>query len=307
MTNRLLSAARGAAHASAQGCPSPACTGVDLHLHSTYSDGLFTPEELCQKARKAGVGTLALTDHDTADGMKDMKVAAEAHGLRLFPGVEVSTGEDGRVHVLCYGENVCREPMTSWLRERAGERTGRAKEMIRLLDGLGIVISEEERARLLAIPTVGRAHIARSLVAMGVVSTVKQAFDRYLAEGKPAYVPRPLLPTAHAVETLRRMKVVTVLAHPVRMNLEWTALQALVNHLRECGLQGLEAFHSSANARTARQLDGLARQCGLLVTGGSDFHGDVGSTLHIGRLPAGWQQWEDDLSALLHLTLYEPR
>lgn len=298
MTNRLSSAAGGAARACAQGCPSPACTGIDLHLHSTYSDGLFTPDELCRKAQKAGVRTLALTDHDTADGMPDMYAAADAHEQALIPGVEVSTGDGGRVHVLCYGPNVCSEPMTDWLRLRARERTGRAAEMIRLLAEQGIDIPQQEQERLLAIPTVGRAHIARSLVAMGVISTTKQGFDRYLAEGKPAYVPRPLLPTAEAVETLSGMSVVTVLAHPMRMGLEWTALQALVMHLRECGLRGMEAFHPSANARMARQLEQLARQNGLLVTGGSDYHGDPGSTLHIGRLPAGWQQREDDLSAL---------
>lgn len=298
MTNRLTTAAGGAARADAQGCPSPACAGVDLHLHSTYSDGLYSPEELCRKAKKAGVGTLALTDHDTANGMQDMRAAAEAAGLTLIPGVEVSTGDSGRVHVLCYGSNVLSAPMTEWLRQRAQERTVRAEEMIRLLARLGIEISAQERERLLAIPTVGRAHISRTLVAMGVVSTAKQGFERYLAEGRPAYVPRPLLPTAEAVETLGGMGVLTVLAHPVRMEMEWPALQALIMHLCECGLRGLEAFHPSANARMARQLDELARQNRLLVTGGSDYHGDPGSTLHIGRLPAGWQQRKQDLLAL---------
>ena len=299
MTKRLLSAAGGAARACAQGCPSPACAGVDLHLHSTYSDGLFTPDELCRKAKKAGVGTLALTDHDTAGGMADMRAAAHAHGLALIPGVEVSTGEGGRVHVLCYGPNICSKPMTDWLCRLAQERRGRAAEMIRLLAKQGIDIPQQEQERLLAIPTVGRAHISRCLVAMGVVSTAKQGFERWLAEGRPAYAPRPLLPTAEAIQTLGGMGVITVLAHPMRMELEWTALQALVLHLYECGLRGLEAFHPSANARMARQLDQLARQSGLLVTGGSDYHGDPGSTLHIGRLPAGWQQREEDLSALL--------
>lgn len=296
MMKRLNTAAGRAARANAEGCPSRT---VDLHVHSTFSDGVKTPEELCYMARKTGVEILALCDHDSTGGVEQMREMLADTDITFIPGVEVSTGAGGNTHILCYGENVRSPEMTRFLMELAQERIRRADEMIRLLAREGAVIPEEKREALLSSPSVGRPHIARALVEMGAVNTVKQAFDRYLAQGRPAYVPRRLLPTAEAVETLSRMKVLTVLAHPVRMNLEHEALHALVRSLQACGLRGLEAWHPSASSKAAAQIDRLARECRLLVTGGSDYHGDAGSTVQMGRLPSGWQERSRDMEALL--------
>lgn len=296
MMKRLNTAAGRAARANAEGCPSRT---VDLHVHSTFSDGVKTPEELCHMARKTGVEILALCDHDSTGGVEQMREMLADTDITFIPGVEVSTGAGGNTHILCYGENVRSPEMTRFLMELAQERIRRADEMIRLLAREGAVIPEEKREALLSSPSVGRPHIARALVEMGAVNTVKQAFDRYLAQGRPAYVPRRLLPTAEAVETLSRMKVLTVLAHPVRMNLEHEALHALVRSLQACGLRGLEAWHPSASSKAAAQIDRLARECRLLVTGGSDYHGDAGSTVQMGRLPSGWQERSRDMEALL--------
>lgn len=298
MTNRLLTAAGRAARANAPGCPFRART-VDLHVHSTCSDGVKTPEELARMAQKTGVEILALCDHDSTGGVRRLQSALEGSGIVLIPGVEVSTGQGGSTHILCYGENVLGPDMQRFLSRMAQERTGRAEEMIRLLAREGAVIPEERRAELLASPSVGRPHIARALIELGCVNTVKQAFDRYLSQGRPAYVPRKLLPTADAVDALSRMQVLTVLAHPVRMGLEHEALHALIRSLKELGLHGLEAWHPSASSKAAAQLDQLARQCGLIVTGGSDYHGDPGSTVHMGRLPSGWERKSEDMDALL--------
>lgn len=295
MMNRPLKAVPGAAHATAAGCPFPL---VDLHVHSVFSDGLKTPDELCAMAAKAGVAHIALCDHDSVNGLPAMREAAAKHGLTMIPGVEISTGRGGKMHILCYGENVESPQMKAFLESMAQERTGRAAAMMEKLANEGIHVPEERRAELLAMPSVGRAHIARELIAMGVVNTMPQAFDRWLLEGRPAYVPRAELATAQTVEKLRAMRVVPVLAHPMRSGLEPTALHAFLHSLIECGLAGVEAWHPSANARAARVLDRLSRQENLLVTGGSDYHGDPGSTVRIGHLPAGWPARQNDLSAL---------
>lgn len=295
MMNRPLKAVPGAAHATAAGCPFPL---VDLHVHSVFSDGLKTPDELCAMAAKAGVAHIALCDHDSVNGLPAMREAAAKHGLSMIPGVEISTGRGGKMHILCYGENVESPQMKAFLESMAQERTGRAAAMMEKLANEGIHVPKERRAELLAMPSVGRAHIARELIAMGVVNTMPQAFDRWLLEGRPAYVPRAELATAQTVEKLRAMRVVPVLAHPMRSGLEPTALHAFLHSLIECGLAGVEAWHPSANARAARVLDRLSRQENLLVTGGSDYHGDPGSTVRIGHLPAGWPARQNDLSAL---------
>ena len=298
MMKRLLSAAGGAAPDKAAGCPLSAPVGVDLHVHSTFSDGAKTPQELALLAKKARLSFLALCDHDTADGFTQLKSALAESSIALIPGTEVSTGTSGSVHVLCYGENVLGAEMKAFLEGIARERVGRAEDMLRRLDEQGIRIPEEKRLALLKAPSVGRTHIARALIEAGVCHTIHQAFERYLGQGRPAYVPRKLLKTEDAVEKLASMNVVTVLAHPMRMGLEWTAMHAFIRSLKQRGLRGLEAYHPSAAARNARLLEQLARQEELLVTGGSDYHGDPASTAHIGRLPAGWHARKDDIHAL---------
>ena len=189
--------------------------------------------------------------------------------------------------------------MQAFLHQVASDRVSRAERMLDRLDELGFSVPQDARLALLQNPGVGRPHIARALIDMGVVNTVKQAFDRLLARGRPAYVPRQLPSTAEAIRTMRRLKVTPVLAHPLEMGLEWPALTALITEWKNEGLMGLEAYHSSVRAQDARRLDSLARSMGLLVTGGSDYHGDPASTVHIGRLPAGWPNRAEDLSALM--------
>ena len=292
-------AAQGAARAKTEGCPSSDCVGIDLHVHSCFSDGVKTPAELAVMAHKAGVSYFALCDHDTASGYADMKKALDGSRITLIPGAEISTGQSGSTHVLCYGPKVNSVEMQLFLNSIAQERIGRAEEMMRRLAKEGIFIPEEKQAELLASSSVGRTHLARAIIETGACNTVRQAFDRYLGQGRPAYVPRKLPSTIEAVEKLSRMKVVTVLAHPMRTGLEDTALHAFIHSLKECGLMGLEAYHPSANTGNARALEALARQENLLVTGGSDYHGDPGSTAHIGRLPSGWQTRAQDMTALM--------
>ena len=298
----MMNTGSGAARAEAPGCPFP-LQGIDLHLHSTFSDGLKTPDELCRMAVKAGVSHVALCDHDTARGVPAMLEAAQKHGLCCIPGAELSAGSGGKTHILCYGNAVTGPDVQRYLETVGQERVQRAAAILQKLDELGMTIPQEGKAALLASPSVGRAHIARALIALGACNTMQQAFDRWLGEGRPAYVPRTQLPAEHAVSELAAMKVLPVLAHPMRMGLDLPAVHALVRSLKTCGLKGLECYHSSANAKTARALESIARQEGLLVTGGSDYHGDAGSTVHIGHLPSGWNSREKDLQALWNALL----
>lgn len=276
--------------------------GIDLHVHSTCSDGAKTPDELARMAQKLGLSHLALCDHDSVLGVEPIRKALAGSEVALLPGVEVSTGEGGSTHILCYGEAVLDAPMRAFLSELAQERVGRAETMLHRLREQGIPLSDEHIQQALAHPCVGRPHIARLLISLGVASTIKQAFDHYLMPGRPAYVPRRVHKTSDVVRIVRGAGAVPVLAHPLRMGLEWPAMHAFVRSLMDCGLMGLEAFHPSATPPKARQLDKLARDCGLLVTGGSDYHADPASTVHMGRLPAGWHTRESDLSALLSAT-----
>ena len=268
---------------------------ADFHLHSTFSDGLFPPEALCLQAQKAGVSALALTDHDTAEGIPAFARAAREAGLSFLPGAEVSCGEEGRTHLLLYG-GVEESGVKAFLDSIRQGRLERGRKMVALLEKEGIVLSEEARKRL-SVPNVGRAHVARELVACGAVHTIKQAFDRYLEAGRSCYVGRELLTAGETLKYLRGFPVVPVLAHPMELKLEPEARLAFLQELAEEGLQGVECFHPSATHAQGTLLEHFARSHGLLVTGGSDYHGEPGT--HIGRIGHGWINQQEDTEALL--------
>lgn len=278
---------------------------ADLHVHSVFSDGLKTPPQLCAIAARLGIRWIALCDHDTMDGLEAMAQAVDeenrargGQALTLIPSVEVSTGPGGRTHLLAYGARPDHAQLRAFLGRVCADRGERAAKMIRRLEELGMRITPQMRA-LPAIPSVGRAHIARALVEAGEAGSVRQAFERYLAEGKPAYVPRKRLDTGETVAALSGMGLVTVLAHPMRLGLDEAALRALILEWKAHGLRGIEAYHPSASHGDARMLDALARAQGLLVTGGSDYHGDTDVRARMGRLPAGWLTAEEDVRVLM--------
>lgn len=271
--------------------------GVDLHLHSVFSDGLKTPSELCGMAASMHIQWAALCDHDTLSGQEEMRLSARKQGLNVLTGVEVSTGEGGRTHLLCYVAHERSEALAAYLSGLASDRRERSREILSRLSRLGAGLPEALAGPLDA-PNTGRAHIARALVKSGAVKTVSEAFDRYLGEGCPAYVPRRTPPTGEAIRRLSAMGAVVVLAHPMRLGLTDEALLPLIAEWKAAGLRGLEAFHPSASAQAAKRLERLARREGLLVTGGSDYHGDENTRSRVGRLPSGWHSREADVLAL---------
>ncbi|NLV58741.1 MAG: PHP domain-containing protein [Clostridiales bacterium] len=279
---------------------------ADLHVHSIFSDGRHTPRELCDLAQEAGLTHMALCDHDTLSGHAPMQEAVNAvneriarsggHPLTLLPGVELSTGDTGTTHILGYGVEAGHTRLEEVLAECEKRRLERFQATLDRLKELGIQIPSQLIPENLEGP-LGRAHVARILVKMGVVRSVGEAFGRYLAEGRPACVPYRHMTTLEAIDLLCRVGTVPVLAHPCRMNLSQPALFALVESFQEGGLQGLEVYHPSAPGDLIPILDAFARRRGLLVTGGSDFHGDR-KTDELGRLPGDWQTQPQDVSAL---------
>ena len=264
----------------------------DLHLHSVYSDGLRTPEELCALAVREGIQLIALSDHDTTAGLPPFEEAARACNLRqsgvltVVPAIELSTGAGGRVHVLGYGVTGELPELQGVLAVQRERRRKRGARMLEKLRALGVDLPPSP------IP-FGRAEVARALMAAGVVNTLTQAFDRYLGEGKPGYVPLEHLSTGEAIALLHRSGALPVLAHPARSGLTGPALESLLLEWRQRGLRGLEVYHLSASRTQRPELDALARRLGLLVTGGSDYHGDAGTHAALGRLPAWPRQGED--------------
>lgn len=216
--------------------------------------------------------------------------------MRFFPSLELSTG-DGNTHVLGYGADTENAVLLRTLEEIRRSRLTRMEEMLERLETLGIHLPEERRARLL-VPGTGRAHLARELVGMGLVSTVAQAFDRYLGTGKPGYVPRKCPTALEGVALLKAAGAAPVLAHPYRLGLETAAMYSFLLSLKEAGLAGVEAWHPSANRTQAMELDRFARRNGLLVTGGSDFHGDANTQVSLGHMPSGWNTCREDAQLL---------
>lgn len=277
---------------------------IDLHVHSAYSDGLFSPASLCALAVQKQIRLIALCDHDTTEGLEPMAVAvaeqnASGKTLAMIAGIELSTGIDGRLHLLGYGVNAADPALQGAIARLREMRVTRGQEMVRALARLGMEIPPA------LLPNddpsgnaIGRPHIARALIAMGAVNTVDQAFDRYLGEGKPAYAALTHLTAEQGIRLLSAAGAVPVLAHPMRLGLAPQHLEAMIQSLIGVGLRGVEVYHPSADRNGIRALEAIARRYGLLVTGGSDFHGDRGTRGKLGGLPSGWRSWEADIEAL---------
>jgi predicted metal-dependent phosphoesterase TrpH len=241
---------------------------VDLHSHTNASDGENSPEELIALARDRQLTVLALTDHDTTAGIpRALAAAAEAGNIELIPGVELSTDVPGHeIHVLGYFVN-WRDPdfLTMINRFRDG-RIGRAANIVLKLAELGAPISIARVQEIAGDGAIGRPHVAQALVEAGHVATIPEAFDRYLAKDKPAYVEHYSLPPAGAVKLILSAGGVPVLAHP-------RGVQQFVPDLVKAGLLGLECYYPEYDEPEQRELVDLAKRYGLVATGGSDFHG----------------------------------
>jgi len=271
---------------------------IDLHMHSTASDGVLSPRELVEKAAALGVTVCAITDHDALNGAESLRDTPLP--VQLIPGVELSLNDMRSLHLLGYG--LGRDtPLHRKVAQLAENRIARARAMAALMEKENVPVDIE---RILAEHpgSVGRPHLAREMVKMGYVRDVQEAFQRYLKEGRPCYVAGDRLCMKEALALMRESGFVPVLAHPYQLDVEENHLPALLRAWQQQGLMGVEVYHPSAATRGYAGLDRLARRMGLLVTGGSDFHQE-GDAKHgmPGCTSGDWRQAEHDLAALTAL------
>lgn len=248
---------------------------IDLHVHSTYSDGSLTPEELVSLALTSGLSAFALTDHDTTEGVDQAVDAAAGTGLEVIPGIEFSTRFLHRdIHILGYWIDHHSASFQRRLNEFLDARTVRNRQMcerIRQYTGAPISLTKLERCFPDAVIT--RAHMAAWLVDNGVVETRSIAFDKYLGEHAPCFVPKSDVTPQDAIRLILESGGVPVLAHPLLYALSKKQLRALLGDLKECGLVGIEAVYVLNRGSDEAFVRSLAEEYGLLITGGSDFHG----------------------------------
>jgi len=244
---------------------------ADLHTHSTASDGNLAPADLVRQASERGLSLLALTDHDTTLGLDAAVRAGTALGVRVLRGIELSTDVDaGEIHILGYGIDPDSAELQTEIARLREASISRIERMVVRLAELGYPLPEGSVRPSEVGASIGRPHVARAMIAAGYVTSVGEAFDRFLGRGKPAYTKRERQRPAAAVALVRSAGGLPVLAHPLTVADLDTALPVLI----DAGLAGLEAYYGEYRDDQRRALAALAQEIGLLVTGGSDYHGE---------------------------------
>ncbi len=257
---------------------------VDLHTHSTASDGTSQPAELVAKAAEAGLTALALTDHDTQEGLAGAVAAAANAHIELVPGTELSLDYDrGGMHLVVLWLEPGQGPLQSRLDSLQAGRNARNERIVQILSEAGLEISMEEIQKEAGGGSVGRPHIAAVMMKKGYVEDIRTAFDTWLGADSPAYVSRPRLNPEEAIDLARQSGAVPVLAHPHTLGISRAQEMArLLDGLRDAGLVGLEAIYSSYRRHEREGYADLARRFGLVPSGGSDYHGSYKPGLELG-------------------------
>ena len=268
---------------------------IDLHLHTTSSDGALTPWELVEKAHGMGVDVMAVTDHDTFKGYEQLQGCTLP--INVVQGVEMSMADRKNMHLLGYGLT-SDTPLHQKVEALSAARVERARQMLDLLCEKGMPLDEAELFASCK-GSVGRPHIAQMLVQKGYVHSCEEAFQRYLGDGCSCFVAGERLCLKDALRLMRQSGFVPVLAHPRLMGMGDQTLSMLLEAWREQGLMGLEVYHPSAEAKGYAPLDHMARRLGLLVTGGSDFHWEGDRHGLPGCTAAAWTSRQKDFDALL--------
>ncbi len=244
---------------------------VDLHLHSTASDGRLSPAELVRRAAEAGLSVMALTDHDTVDGITPALEAIKAFPrLKLIPGVEINTDvPQGEAHVLGYFIDYAHPELLAALKSMRASRQERAQKMLAKLKGMGISLEWSRVKEIASTEAIGRPHIAQAMLEKGYITNIKEAFNKYIGWGGPAYVERTKITPVEAVQLILRASGLPVLGHPLTIG----EPEPMIVELKANGLVGLEAYYNGYTAADLSRLVSLAEQYGLIATGGSDYHG----------------------------------
>ena len=244
---------------------------VDLHIHSTASDGRHSPQEIVRKAAGLGLEVIALADHDSVDGIAPaLEEARKLNRLQFIPAVEVSTDvPSGEVHILGYFVDYTSEELAAALERFRYSREGRAQGMVAKLAELGVQISWERVREIAGDGAIGRPHIAQAMLEKGHIGSIKEAFDKYIARDGPAYVERDKMTPEEAVRLILRNRGLPVMAHPSTA----PEPEAMIVELKAAGMVGIEAYYNNYMNEEIGNLIALAKDHGLIITGGSDYHG----------------------------------
>jgi predicted metal-dependent phosphoesterase TrpH len=257
---------------------------IDLHMHSSFSDGSHTPEELIAEAVQLGLTAIALTDHDTVLGVPRFIEAAIGTGVQAIAGVEVSTSfTHGELHLLGYfidHHDPILKDQLNWIRNA---RQARNEEILHKLNKLGLHMSWRDVREQAGDHVTGRPHFARAMVARGYVRDVKEAFRRYLTRGAPAYAQRRSLSAQEAIDVIRGAGGVAALAHPYTLKLNLLQFRDVLQELRNLGLGALECYYPAHGLERTRDFVQIARDLDLVATGGTDYHGVHSPDLRIGH------------------------
>ena len=255
---------------------------IDLHTHSTVSDGSDPPEDVVDLAAKVGLSALALTDHDRLDGIEAARRRAGEVGVELVSGCEISCNHQGTMHMLVYFLEPGAEPLQDELARLQRARETRNERLVARLAELGLPVTLEELREEAGPTGAGRPHVAAILVRKGLATSVQDAFDRWLAKGRPAYMEKERLDPLPAVRLARQSGALPVLAHPLSLGLPQGQLEATVRQLAEAGLVGLEAIYGRYSQDERASLAVMAARAKLAITGGSDHHGIYKPDLSVG-------------------------
>ena len=271
---------------------------IDLHCHSTFSDGILSPEELIQKAQKQQLKCMSLTDHDTILGTDRLKSAALNSGICLINGIELSVRwKKCDVHILGYGISHTDE-LQQLIERQNNSRVLRAEEIGTSLESMGVEHAYHKACLLAGHKRVGRPHFAKVLIDEGRVRDMKAAFRQFLGRGKGAYVPTPWINISEAVEGISKAGGQAVIAHPLKYGLTRTKLHELISEFKEAGGVGIEVVSGEMTVTQINDIAGTCSRFNLLASSGSDYHGDALSRISLGRqqqLPAHctpiWHDW----------------
>lgn len=242
---------------------------ADLHLHTNFSDGTYTPEELAAHGSRLGFRALALSDHDTVEGCARMAAACDENGIEFIPAAELTAELDGHeLHLLSYYVDTANTKLLTELAKFQEVRQNRIREMVTRINTLNVPLRVESVFELANCAAPGRPHVARALVKHGYCYNLDEAFDRFLKKGKPAWVPKFKMSAVEAVDLIHQAGGVAVMAHPALNKCD-----DLIPALADCGLDGIECYHTKHSAADSERYLKIAEREQLLVTGGSDCHG----------------------------------
>jgi hypothetical protein len=259
---------------------------IDLHIHSTTSDGTMSPAELVRYAHKKGLSAIAITDHDTIDGIREAVAAGDVLGIEVIPGIELSVKYCGRnVHLLGYLFDCQNSELCIALSQLQVGRIERNKKIISNLNRLGFTFEFSELKKSAGSGQNGRPHIARLMVEKKIVNTMDEAFEKYLGQDGLAYASRFAYGAEEAISLIKNAGGITVLAHPFQFEKSFENFPHVLHQLRDMGLDGIEVYYPNHSRKFRKHLMSLAEKLSLLMTGGSDYHGSIrpGTTLAGGK------------------------